>query len=107
MSLLGITSPTTAAPVKAYQVPTGKQTTVNVGATNVSLTDAASVSIYIVPSGASGPLVTNALEYSVSLANNLTPLERSGVTLGAGDSVYVSASNPTVNFFIFGIEAVA
>lgn len=104
---LGSTKPAAAIEAVAYTVPVGRRASVNVNMCNKG-PQTAFVRVSIgsgVTAGAS-----ECFEWDLPLDPAGSPgntSERSGLTLAAGDKVFVYSSNGEVAFNITGIEGVA
>ncbi len=103
MSILGTALPAANTLATLYEVPTGRRAVVNVAACNKGTT-AAKVRVALTASAT--PAESEFIEFDVSLAPTEV-LERTALSLAAGQKIVVQASTATVAFNAWGIEEVA
>jgi len=103
MSILGTAKPAANTPATLYSVPVGRMAVVNVAACNTG-TAAAKLRIAVSPNAA--PADSEYIEFDVSLAATEV-LERTALSLAAGQKIVVRADSATVTFNAWGIEEVA
>jgi len=103
MSILGTAQPAANTLATLYEVPTGRRTVLNVAACNQGAT-AATVRLALSATGT--PSNSEFIEFDVSLAA-AEVLERTALSLAAGQRVLVRASSASVSFNAWGIEEVA
>jgi len=103
MSILGTALPAANTLATLYQVPTGRRAVVNVAACNKG-TAAAKLRVALTASAT--PAESECIEFDVSLAAT-GGLERTALSLAAGEKIVVQASAASVTFNAWGIEEVA
>lgn len=103
MSILGTALPAANTLATLYEVPVGRRSVVNVAACNRG-TAAAKLRIAVSPNAIPGD--SEYIEFDVSLAS-AEVLERTALSLAAGQKVVVRADGATVAFNAWGIEEVA
>jgi len=105
MSILGTALPAANTLVTLYEVPTGRRSVVNVAACNQGAVSA-KVRLALTASLSATPAQSEFIEYDLSLGSTEV-LERTALSLAAGQRVMVQASGPAVSFNAWGIEEVA
>lgn len=91
-----------------YTVPTGKQAIINrVLVCNYTINDS-NVSIYVAPASETNPLQSKYIffPYNATISKSSTTIIEAGMTLAAGDKVYVEEyyGANAVNVQLFGVE---
>ena len=103
MSILGTALPAANTLATLYEVPTGRRAVVNVAACNKGTTAA---KLRVALTASSTPAESEFIEFDVTLAPTEV-LERTALSLAAGQKIVVQASSATVSFNTWGIEEVA
>ncbi len=103
MSILGTALPAANMLAILYEVPTGRRAVVNVAACNQG---SAAAKVRVALSASATPAGSEFIEYDVSLAS-AEVLERTALSLAAGQKIVVQANAATVSFNTWGIEEVA
>ena len=103
MSILGTALPAANMLAILYEVPTGRRAVVNVAACNQG---SAAAKVRVALSASATPAGSEFIEYDVSLAS-AEVLERTALSLAAGQKIVVQASAASVTFNAWGIEEVA
>jgi len=103
MSILGTALPAANTLATLYEVPTGRRAVANVAACNKGTT-AAKVRVALTSSAT--PADSEFIEFDVSLAATEV-LERTALSLAAGQKIVVQAETTSVTFNAWGIEEVA
>lgn len=103
MSILGTALPAANTLAILYEVPTGRRAVVNVAACNRG---SAAAKLRVALSASATPAGSEFIEYDVGLAATEV-LERTALSLAAGQKIVVQANAATVSFNVWGIEEVA
>lgn len=103
MSILGTALPAANTLATLYEVPTGRRAVVNVGACNKGT---ALSKVRVALTASATPAESEFIEYDVSLAATEV-LERTALSLAAGQKIMAQATTATVTFNAWGIEEVA
>jgi hypothetical protein len=103
MSILGTALPAANTLVSLYEVPAGRRAVVNVAACNQG---AAAAKLRVALTASATPAASEFIEFDVSLAASEV-LERTALSLAAGQKIVVQANAATVSFNAWGIEEVA
>jgi hypothetical protein len=103
MSILGTALPAANTLATLYEVPTGRRAVVNVAACNKGT---AAAKLRIAVSSNTAPADSEYIEYDVSLGTTEV-LERTALSLAAGQKIVVQSHIATVTFNAWGIEEVA
>lgn len=103
MSILGTALPAANTLTPLYEVPSGRRSVFNVSACNKGT---ASAKVRLAVSATATPADSEYIEFNVNLdASDV--LERTALSLAAGQKVIVFADAATVSFNAWGIEEVA
>ncbi len=103
MSILGTALPAANTLATLYEVPTGRRAVVNVAACNKGTTAA---KLRVALTASATPTDSEFIEFDVSLGT-AEVLERTALSLAAGQKVVVHANAASVTFNAWGIEEVA
>ena len=103
MSILGTALPAAQTLVTLYQVPAGRRAVVNVAACNRG---PLASTLRLALSSNTSPADSEYIEFDVSLAPSEV-LERTALSLAAGQQVLVQADSDHISFNTWGIEEVA
>ncbi len=103
MSILGTALPAANTLATLYEVPTGRRAVVNVAACNKGTTAA---KLRVALTASATPTDSEFIEFDVSLGT-AEVLERTALSLAAGQKVVVQANATSVTFNAWGIEEVA
>lgn len=103
MSILGTALPAANTLATLYEVPTGRRAVVNVSACNRG---SIAAKVRLAVSLDATPADSEYIEFDVSLGSTEV-LERTALSLAAGQKVVVQANAATVSFNAWGIEEVA
>ena len=103
MSILGTALPAANTLATLYEVPTGRRAVVNVAACNKGTTAA---KLRVALTASATPTDSEFIEFDVSLGT-AEVLERTALSLAAGQKVVVQANAASVTFNAWGIEEVS
>jgi len=103
MTILGTALPAANTLATLYEVPTGRRTVLNVAACNRG---ASAATVRLALSASNTPGNSEFIEFDLSLAPSEV-LERTALSLAAGQRVLVQANSAQVSFNAWGIEEVA
>jgi len=103
MTILGTALPAANTLATLYQVPVGRRAVLNLSACNRGSTAAA---LRIALSAAATPANSEFIEFDLSLVATEV-LERTALSLAAGQRVLVQANTAHVSFNAWGIEEIA
>ena len=103
VGLLGSASPASGAITTLYTCPASYKAVVNFTATNTSSTST-TIRVYV-KSSAAAPAITDAVFYNVTLPANGVPMNWTGITLTAGNTISVYHTGSGINFQVTGVEA--
>ena len=103
MAILGTAKPVANTLTTLYTVPNGRMAVINVAACNTGSTAA---KVRLAVSASATPADSEYIEFDVSLAGTEV-LERTALSLAAGDKIVVRADTAAVTFNAWGIEEVA
>ena len=100
--ILGQAYPTAATPTVCYTVPALKQANINLFICNLSGSTVDTIRVALVPY-ASTLSVSQYIAYGLSVGQNQT-VNITGISLNAGDEIFVYSTNGTCAFNATGIE---
>jgi len=103
MKVLGQSYPAAATGTTLYTVPAGTSATISTIAVCNQTSGGLTFNLAVIPSG--GALSNSSyIAYGTSVAANTTAFITIGVTLAAGDSIYVYNSSVGISYSAFGAQ---